>query len=148
MPRTYDGELFHPDYTRDGRVFVPSIQSAGGQLAHAHHNGTGAHTATDAAGAQTNGVTKPSKKERRNMCVLTVGVDCLTAARLKDGRVVTIQIQPDTTLKNETGGKKALWGMLSSLAEGDIVRVKGQKDSAHSAILAHRVRLLSPHTGA
>lgn len=140
MPRTYDGELFHPDSTRDGRVFVPA-QSTTGQLVHAHHNDNGRHEATT-------GATSPSKHERQSMRVLTVGVDHLTAARLKDGRVVTIQIQPDTTLKNGTGSKKPLWGMLSSLAEGDIVRVKGQKDRAqHGVIVAQRVRLLSPHAG-
>lgn len=82
------------------------------------------------------------------MRVLTVGVDSLTAARLTDGRVVTVQIQPDTILKNATDGKKPLWGMLSSLSEGDIVRVKGQKDRAHGIIVARRVRLLSSPAGA
>lgn len=145
MPRTYDGELFHPDYAHDGRIFLPAQPSAG-QLARTHHNGNGQHEATDTLSAGD--TSKPSKKERQSMRVLTVGVDCLTAARLKDGRVVTIQVQPDTTLKNGTGGKKLLWGMLSSLAAGDILRVKGRKDRKHGTIVARRVRLLPPHTAA
>jgi YegS/Rv2252/BmrU family lipid kinase len=145
MPRTYDGELFHPDYSRDVRVFVPSSPTAG-PLTYAQHNGNGRHATTD--GMQTDGAPRLSKKERRSMRVLTVGVDCLTAARLKDGRVVTIQIQPDTTLKNRPDGKIPLLGMLSSLAEGDIVRVKGHKDRGHGVIVARSVRLFTSHAGA
>ncbi|MGZ3668161.1 MAG: YegS/Rv2252/BmrU family lipid kinase [Ktedonobacterales bacterium] len=145
MPRTYDGELFHPDYSRDARVFVPPSPTAR-QHAHTHDNGNGRHEAPK--GVQTDGAPHPSKKERQSMRVLTVGVDCLTAARLPGGRVLTVQIQPDTTLKNGSDGKMPLWGMLSSLAEGDIVRVKGQKDRAHGVIVARRVRLLSSHAGA
>lgn len=145
MPRTYDGALFHPDYAHGDRVFLPPQPSAE-QLAQIEHN---ENTRREVAnGVHADSAARPSKKERQSMRVLTVGVDCLTAARLKDGRVVTIQIQPDTTLKNGADGKQPLWGMLSSLAEGDIVRVKGQKDRKHGVIVARRVRLLSSHAAA
>ena len=145
MPRTYDGALFHPDYAHGDRIFLPP-QPSSEQLAQVEHNDKTRQEAINDVYAD--GAARPGKKERQNMRVLTVGVDSLTAARLKDGRVVTIQIQPDTTLKNGANGKQPLWGMLASLAEGDIVRVKGQKDREHGVIVARRVRLLSSHAAA
>ena len=134
VPRTYDGELFHPDYGQGGRAVGPQ------ELSTEQYE-----SASDPQMDGATGSSKPGKKERQRMRVLSVGVDNLTAARLTDGRVVTVQIQPDTALKNGTGGKKPLWGMLSSLAQGDIVRVKGKIDRVHGVIVARRVRLLSAH---
>lgn len=77
--------------------------------------------------------------------VITVGGDTFTAAREKDGRVVKVQVTPDTSLKEfEGGAKRPLWGGLTALNAEDIVRIKGVKGSIKGSIIAYRVKRETP----
>lgn len=77
--------------------------------------------------------------------VITVGGDTFTAAREKDGKVVKVQVTPDTSLKEFEGGtKRPLWGGLTALNAEDIVRIKGVKGSTKGSIVAYRVKREPP----
>ena len=77
--------------------------------------------------------------------VITVGGDTFTAAREKDGKVVKVQVTPDTSLKEfEGGAKRPLWGGLTALNAEDIVRIKGVKGSTKGSIVAYRVKREPP----
>lgn len=126
VPRTYNGELFQPEFWSDthSRPTLASVGSNG-------KNGHNGHAAHDA--------------QKRVMRLVSVGTDTLTAAKLKNGRVITVQVERDTVLRNRAGEDCPLRDTLSSLAAGDLIRVKGKKDQ--HVIHARRVTLLDPREG-
>jgi hypothetical protein len=73
--------------------------------------------------------------------VMSVGIDTVSAARERDGRVMTIQIGPKTRAENERGDEASLSAFLSSLTEGQLIQVKGKKDKKQGVITAKRLRL-------
>lgn len=75
------------------------------------------------------------------MRVLTVGADSLTTARVKNGRIIHVVIDPNTVLADSSGTAQSLWGALSTLIEGDLVHINGVKDSEQGVLRAQRVVL-------
>ncbi len=126
VPRTYNGELFQPVRLADTPV---GVELRPLELANANHT------------TRENGRHAGKEKQWR-VKVLDVGVDCITAARLKDGHVVRLMIDPDTVLADGSGRERPLWGALSVIAEGDVMRTRGRKNGADGAILVSRVALL------
>lgn len=83
------------------------------------------------------------KDAKRLLRVVAVGADAITAARLKDGRVVTIVREPDLISRDQTGSKQPWSAFLSALSEGDLIRVKGKYQKRKGCIRARRIRLQS-----
>jgi hypothetical protein len=127
VPRSYDGGLFQPRRFAAALADIP------------HHPG-GAHAGrSDERADEHNGHNGKTRKMR----VLAVGADSLITARMKNGRVVRVAIDPDTLLEDSAGSARHLWGDLASLVEGDLVRVDGVKDAEHGVLRARRVCLKS-----
>ena len=59
--------------------------------------------------------------------VAAVGVDAINAARLSDGKVRTIHVDRKTKLIDATGARQANDVFLSSLATGDLIKVRGRR---------------------
>ena len=76
------------------------------------------------------------------MTVLEVGVESLTAARVKSGKVVHVRIGPDTALDDGSGQEKQLLSTLSTVTAGDLVRVTGRTNGDAHALVATRVALI------
>jgi YegS/Rv2252/BmrU family lipid kinase len=132
VPRTYDGELFQPERLTDSSVLVPlePIEPKG-----KHENGN------------SNGAGHGAEKKWR-LRVVSVGADTITGARLKNGRVVKVQVKPATTLKGGGAPKRQLWGALSALSPGDVIAVKGQVDGNTDTVVARKVALEGPQHAA
>ncbi|HEV2458858.1 MAG TPA: hypothetical protein VGS80_10875, partial [Ktedonobacterales bacterium] len=77
--------------------------------------------------------------------VLEVGVDTITAARVKNGKVVKVLVDPRTVLEHSDDGDKGderhLWGTLSAISPGAIFEVKGYKDHQRGTLRQERVTL-------
>lgn len=138
VPRSYDGGLFQPSRLADTLagismrpVLAPAHASHDASHANGHKGNHGRHEGDDA------------KTKTWKMRVLVVGADSLTAARLKDGRVVRVVIDPHTVLRDQAGKDRPLWGDLASLVEGDLVRVTGAKAAERGVVRARRVWLKS-----
>ena len=129
VPRMYNDELFRPtrlaSQSTDAELDpVPTQEDA-------HHGEKDHHHA------------KSSNKEKQwRMTVLEVGVESLTAARVKSGKVVHVRIGPDTALDDGTGRQKQLLSALSSVTAGDLVRVTGLTNGDKHALVATRVALI------
>lgn len=129
VPRTYDGELFQPEFRSDTRA-RPALAYVGPDA----HDGKIGHHGHDGRNAQ-----------KGCMRIVAVGADTLTAEKLKNGRVVTVQVERDTVLRDRDGDECPLRDALSSLAPGDLIAVKGTK--AQHTIHARRVSLLDAPEG-
>ena len=81
--------------------------------------------------------TKRGKKWYR---VMSVGIDTVSAARERDGRVVTIQIVDETRAKTEAGEEQAISAFLASLREGQTIKVQGKAGKGKRTIIAKRLR--------
>ncbi len=119
VPRDYDGELFsrHPeeDTANDG--------------------------SGEASGQGKQGKDAPSK---RMMRVTGIGADSFTATRLRNGKVVTVLLNPSTVLKNGDRHAQPVHEVLPALAEGNIVKVKGKKDHERGGTIEARTIDLLP----
>lgn len=125
VPRTYNGALFQP--TRLASLTAaPALRPV--PIEETEHRNGANHAHPHGAG----------KEKRWRMTVLEVGVESLTAARVKDGQVVHVTLDPETTLA-DGGDEQPLLGALSSLAAGDTVRVTGHKNGKPHTLLATRV---------
>ncbi len=88
--------------------------------------------------------TKAQKGRKTWMQVVAVGTDSITAARIADGRVVSILVGPDTVLRDAAGRKTDRAAFLSGLDVGAELHVKGSKDRPRRSgtIEARRITLL------
>jgi hypothetical protein len=76
------------------------------------------------------------------MRIISVGIDSLTAAYVKNGRVVRVEIRAETVLAGVGDEEdQSLWGALARLTEGDLVEIEGTKDSKNQVLLAQKVAL-------
>ncbi|HEX6541464.1 MAG TPA: diacylglycerol kinase family protein [Ktedonobacterales bacterium] len=134
VPRTYPGDLFEPAtlWTRTPPAPLKPVTSQ--------------PIIEKSAGRQAGErLRKQAKWLGQRYRIITVGGDTFTVAREKDGKVVKVIVTPDTTLKEQEGGKKRrLWGGLTALSAEDIVRIKGVKGTEKSSLVAYRVRR-EPH---
>jgi YegS/Rv2252/BmrU family lipid kinase len=73
--------------------------------------------------------------------VVAVGADAITAARLKDGRVVAVVREPETVSRDAAGTEQPWSAFLSGLSEGDLIRVKGKYQKRKGRIRARRIRV-------
>ena len=126
VPRSYDGQLFKPASVWSGAE-RPVLRPASS-------NGV-AKSKDSIKGA-------PDKGTRRALKITAIGVDGFSAVRLKNGRTLSITVQPDTTLRDGSGATSQLRDGLSTLAEGDLVRVKGKKNRDDGTIVARRVTVI------
>lgn len=153
VPRTYDGTLFQPGRPQALLAAPPLRPVPVDGAGPAAHSGNGhhaprhapAHSAHEAATKDRHADPSNSPSDApkgKRLRVLAVGIDTFTAVRLKNGQVVTVKISPRTLVDDAGGEPRSLWGALSTLAEGDIVRVRGSKDAEHPrTLLAARVAL-------
>lgn len=85
---------------------------------------------------------RPTKGDKRRLRVVAVGVDAITAARVEDGRVLTI-VRGPKTVSRDAAKKKQRWpAFLASLTEGDLLQVEGKHQKRHGRLRARRIRLL------
>jgi YegS/Rv2252/BmrU family lipid kinase len=91
--------------------------------------------------ANTEPAAQAAKGGKRLLRVVAVGADAITAARLKDGRVVTIVREPETVSRDAAGTRQPWPTFLSALTDGDLVRVKGKYQKRKGRIRARRIRV-------
>jgi hypothetical protein len=135
VPRTYDGALFQPHRLADTLAvnpLTPVEPSANGATAHAMLNGHQGHK-----GHKANG----HKRKDWRVQVLTVGVDSITAARVKSGKVVKVIVDVHTALEDRAGAERSLSGALSAISPGDLLEVQGYKDHQRGTLLAEPLTL-------
>jgi diacylglycerol kinase (ATP) len=136
VPRTYNGDLFQPEFWSEthARPMLTPVEANG----HNGHNGVnGKHGG--------NGHSRAAEQQGKHLRVVSVGPDTLTAAKLKNGKVVTIAVSHETLLRDRDGEERPLWGALATVAAGDVIAVKGKKDKdANGTIHARRVKLIAP----
>jgi hypothetical protein len=80
----------------------------------------------------------------KRMLVVAVGVEGFTAVRLKDDRTVTVAIDMKTDLQDGKGHACEVDTFLSTLSEGDLVRVRGKRDKAEGLVRARRIVRVEP----
>lgn len=90
--------------------------------------------------AATRPADRPQRGGKRRFRVLSVGVDAITAARLKDGRVLTIVRGPDTVSRDAAGKKRPWPAFLAGLTAGDLLRVEGKHQRRRGRLRARRIR--------
>lgn len=134
VPRLYDGALFAPQRRAEALADVAPLGA--GSNGHAPEQKDGPHNG--AVHGERSG-----KRKRWRVRVLEIGVDSLTAARLKNGRVVRVAVDAGTTLRNGHGKAEPLLDMLSALSAGERLKVKGRKQG-NATLLAERVTRLGP----
>jgi YegS/Rv2252/BmrU family lipid kinase len=104
------------------------------------------------ARAELGHVDEAAGKGGKTVRVVAVGIDRFTAARLKDARVLTVLVDEQTGFQDhETGSDGDADGVasfLSSLGEGDLLRVKGKLSKAEGVVRARRVTRLVPDSEA
>ncbi len=115
VPRTYDGALFQA--------------AARAAALHAWPDGT----VTD-GGAESH---DESKHRDRTLRVVAVGVESISAVRLRDGRPYTVMLGRKTALRDARGERLSPAAFLDDLHEGNLIRVKGTK--SHGVIAARRI---------
>lgn len=79
---------------------------------------------------------KPGKSWYR---VISVGIDTISAARERDGKVVTIKLTPKTRCETD-GNEVSLHAFLAALSEGARLKVKGKARKKDGLIVAKRLR--------
>ena len=131
VPRTYDGQLF-----------VPARQAPRLHLDTLKRVKPAKPMKARAGNTPTPGTA--GKRKRWTVRALTMGPSSITAVRVKNGKPVTLVISPRTTLRTPDGAKRPLWGALDALSSGDLLRVRGRKDTAlRGTLYARRITLLA-----
>ena len=134
VPRTYDGALFQPNRLADTLTLNPltpvdpAADDANGRAKSNGRQGQNGH--------KTHG----HKRKDWQVQVLEVGVDTITAARVKNGKVVKVVVDPHTLL-DDGNGERSLWGTLSTITPGELLEVAGRKDQQQGTLVAERVTL-------
>lgn len=72
--------------------------------------------------------------------VVACGTTTITAARLRDGRVFTVQVGPQTKLRDADGTERTAAEFLASVSVGDTLQVRGKKDRLQGTLTASRMR--------
>ncbi len=88
--------------------------------------------------------TGKDKASKRWFRVVAVGVDSITVARVRDGRVFSIVLNPETTAIDVGGEEVPLSAFLSSLGEGQLIHVRGEKQGKQNEIIAERLKMGAP----
>lgn len=102
---------------------------------------TGAIATVVGAGESSNApIKKPGKRWYE---IVAVGIDTLTVARLRDGRVMTARLTPETIARDAAGAEVPLAGFLDALSEGQRIHITGKKakDGTLRVITADELRL-------
>ncbi len=124
VPSTYDGGLFQQ---------VPAVNTAGfGEMKHP------GPADDDAAGSGDAG-SKAGEKQYR-LRVTSVGMDTITGIDAGTEQALSAVVGPKTRAKNADGDRVPVATFLSSVREGDILRVKGVKDADRGLILVRRIK--------
>lgn len=147
VPKTYDGALFQP-------ALLSSV-APGPALQPVPHDGSnngdgGSKKGKRAKKGKRHGHKKDHDKDhdkRWRVTALEVGVDSLTAARVKDGRVLHIKVDASTTFDDGTGVSRPLLSALSLVTMGEELRVTGLKNSKDHIILARRIEAVTARNG-
>jgi hypothetical protein len=71
--------------------------------------------------------------------VVSVGIDTLSVARARDGKVATVKITPRTRASSN-GHEATMSTFLASLGEGRLIQVKGKTSKKQRAIVARKLR--------
>jgi YegS/Rv2252/BmrU family lipid kinase len=95
------------------------------------------------ARAELGTAARDTSKGGKQLRVVAVGVDTFTAVRLKDDRVVTVAVGARTELQDSDGKTWEVAAFLSTLGEGDLVRVKGKLDEGDGRVRARRIVLMA-----
>ena len=147
VPRAYNGALFQPALLASvspGPALRPVPAGADG------HNGKDAkHGKEPKDGKEPKGGKEPKngkggeRDKHWRVTVLEVGIETLTAARVKNGRVMRFQIDSGTTFDDGSGKSRPLLNELSLITAGDALRVEGHKQDGggdHAALATHVTR--------
>lgn len=129
IPRIYDGALFRPQRVVD--TLDASLSDADDAKGHKSREKRHAHA--------DNGHGDHKGKTWR-LRVLSVGVDDVVAMRIKDGKLVHVSVNEETRIVGDgDGAHDGSLGALSTLNQGDLIEVQGEKDGANH-LLAHTLK--------
>jgi YegS/Rv2252/BmrU family lipid kinase len=81
--------------------------------------------------------TKPRKSLYR---IVSVGIDTLTVARERDGKVATIKLTPTTRLQTNDGNDVSKLVFFGEIGEGALIKVTGKRNKGTRTIIARRIR--------
>jgi YegS/Rv2252/BmrU family lipid kinase len=131
VPRTYNGDLFEPRRFSETLADIPlqPVVIPVPQQSETMNGHNGHHTI------------EGEKRKTWKMRIISIGVDSLTAAQVKNGHVVQVEVPSDTVLADANREDRTLWGELSTLTEGDLVEITGVKDAEQKVLRAQRVAL-------
>lgn len=73
--------------------------------------------------------------------VIAVGVDAITAARVTDGAVRSIELRRGARLKGADGKRRSRAAFLAGLTPGALIRVRGKKNRRRGVVVARSVKL-------
>ena len=144
IPLQLDGSAVHQrDVAPDtaGTTYAFSI-IAGGLSVLVPSTYDGALFRDEAAGPE--GAGRSAEARRRWLRVIAVGTNTITAARVKDGRVFTIERGRKAVARDATGTKQPWRAFIGGLTTGDLLRVKGKRERRRGRIRARRIRLHRP----
>jgi YegS/Rv2252/BmrU family lipid kinase len=127
IPRMYDGALFRPQRLVD-TLPAPLEDADDGK----HHKGRQKHHAENGNGH------KGAHEKTWRLRVMSVGVNDVVAMRVKNGKIVHVSISEQTHVDSDGQGDASL-GALSSLNQGDLIEVSGEKDGP-SRFVAHSLK--------
>jgi YegS/Rv2252/BmrU family lipid kinase len=152
VPKTYDGSLFQPALQSSlapgpTRTPVP-LDGAAGETSDARSKkgkrmkkGKNGHKKDHDNGHDND------HDKRWRVTTMEVGVDSLTAARVKNGRVYHIKVAPETTYDDGTGVARPLLSALSLVTVGEELRVTGHKSGKNHTILARHIATVAAPNG-
>jgi YegS/Rv2252/BmrU family lipid kinase len=143
VPRTYDGALFQPSHSSDrlADIRLRDVSKAGTDRAGGQGDAAGASAAPAANGKNgKNGKKGHHPRERTWPArVLAVGTDAFAAARLKNGRVVRVELDAASVLAGADGQEQPLARGLATLVAGERITLRGQRNGDKHTLLARRV---------
>ncbi len=131
VPRTYDGALFQPQRLAD--MFAGDHSrplAASSAISKVNHPVSNSH--------KGNSRRKHHLKTRR-LRVLAVGINTITARRVKNDKEVHVAVTDDTTVSGRKGSDLPAAEWLATLSQGDIIEVEGEKDD-NGTFIARRMR--------
>lgn len=144
VPLQVDGGLIkqgHVEVTDEGVEYAFSVRAQVlTVLVPREYNGALFQTGAVAATARQAGAASGEHRSKRWFRVLAVGIDSITASRVRDGRVTTIRVTSKTVAKDADGSEMPLAAFLDSLAEGQLLKARGKKSRKRGVITARRLK--------